>query len=336
MTATPSSSGEKLIDTGGHPPLVGPDGRSLDNQHAPLNTATDSAASEIGRLFTEGKADTTVADKHIVAAVLKHLECGALLNRKKERVDHGQWSEWLRANCDILGFAPQGENQAKNTERTAQRLMKAAKTYPSPASDMGVEEAIEISRELWGHNKYSRYRGLTGDIEWMTPLHVAEAARRAMGGIDIDPASNPVVNSEVIKAKKFYTQENDGLEHDWPGMVYVNAPFAHPTVKHFAYHLISQYTSGITTEAIWLSNHCSNLEWWRALARRGVICLAGKLSFGKVRGDEVKYLPGKSQFEQSIIYLGPNPDRFYEEFSDIGVVVRPVPSADNCAEARPT
>ena len=230
----------------------------------------DGDAIEIGRLFAEGEADKVEADRRIVSAVLKHLECGQRLTEKQDSLRHGQWLPWLKANLGILGFAPPGPNQAKNTERTAQRLMKAWEANPSLASDIGGEQALEISRDLWGH-KYARYGHCTGDSEWITPANVAKAVRRTFGGvIHLDPASNPVANREVIKAERFFTKEDDALAHDWPAeSLYLNPPYNHPAVRDFAYTLIDQYMRGITREAIWLSNASTSNEWWRDLACRG-------------------------------------------------------------------
>jgi hypothetical protein len=185
----------------------------------------DVDAADIGRLFAEGEADKAEADRRIVSAVLKHLECGQRLTEKQDSLLHGQWLPWLQANLDILGFAPPGPNQAINTERTAQRLMKASKANPSPATDLSVEQALKISRPMWGH-KYARYGHCTGDPEWFTPTNVAEAVWNTFGGvIHLDPASNDVANREIIKAERFFTKEDDGLAHDWPGKIYVNPPY---------------------------------------------------------------------------------------------------------------
>ncbi len=57
--------------------------------------------------------------------------------------------------------------------------------------------------------------------DWQTPADYAEAAREVMGGIDLDPMSDFEAN-ERIKAKKFYTVEDDGLSLPWEGRVFLN------------------------------------------------------------------------------------------------------------------
>ena len=206
--------------------------------------------------------------------------------------------------------------------------MRAWELYPSLATDLGEEQALEISRHLWGHG-YDRYAYFTGNPVWITPGEIAEATRRTSGAIDIDPCSNPVANREVIKAARFFCEADNKLAHDWPGKAYVNAPYAHPIVEDFAYHLIDQYMREITCEAIWLSNASTSNEWWRDLARRGVVCHAGCLRFGKIDGDRVTYPRRRSQFEQSIIYLATAATAFCEEFYEIGMVMEKVVDASD-------
>ena len=46
--------------------------------------------------------------------------------------------------------------------------------------------------------------------EWYTPAKYIEAARKVMGGIDLDPATCELAN-KTVKATKYHTKENNGL-----------------------------------------------------------------------------------------------------------------------------
>lgn len=61
----------------------------------------------------------------------------------------------------------------------------------------------------------------SGNNEWYTPAEYVEAARSVLGKIELDPASSEIAN-QTIKAKKFYTSEDDGLSESWRGKVWMN------------------------------------------------------------------------------------------------------------------
>jgi ParB family chromosome partitioning protein len=54
--------------------------------------------------------------------------------------------------------------------------------------------------------------------EWYTPLPYIEAARLVLGDIDLDPASCELANG-VVQAKRFFTEQDDGLTKEWSGRV---------------------------------------------------------------------------------------------------------------------
>jgi hypothetical protein len=70
----------------------------------------DSDAVEIGESIRKAKASVVESVRYII-------EAGHRLRRKQDRMNHGEWLPWLRANADVLGI---------DTPRTAQRIMLAA------------------------------------------------------------------------------------------------------------------------------------------------------------------------------------------------------------------
>ena len=149
-----------------------------------------------------------------------------------------------------------------------------------------------------------------GQEEWNTPEALLVVAREAMGGIDLDPASNPQAQSRV-QARKFYTKDENGLTQPWVGRIYLNPPYTGGLVDQFADKLIAEYVAGNVTEAVWLTNNSADTGWFHRLAEKAavVVFLRGRVKFWKV-GKDSEELQGSPLQGQVLMYLGQNAKRF--------------------------
>lgn len=208
----------------------------------------------------------------------------------------------------------------RNQRQYARKLRQAAresdiKAYREWADENGEQVSIAgLLRWL----EPGRHGNLKGEYEWYTPPAIIDAARKVMGGIDLDPASCALAN-EVVQAERYFTEEDNGLEQEWEGRIFLNPPFAHPTVKYFAEKLLESFGDGSVEQAVWLSNACVDVGWWQDLAAIGVTCFHRKrIPF---YGPDGKLQP--PTLGQSIIYLGEHRDLFREVFIEFGVVLAP-------------
>lgn len=152
----------------------------------------------------------------------------------------------------------------------------------------------------------------SGNNEWYTPAEFIEAAVDVMGCIDLDPASNPIAN-KVVKADKYYTAEDNGLDKTWSGNVWLNPPYASDLIGKFADKLISEREN--YTQAIVLVNNATETEWFNK-----IVSIASAVCFPKSR---VKfYMPdgktGAPLQGQAVLYIGEKPEEFTDVFCKLG------------------
>ena len=156
----------------------------------------------------------------------------------------------------------------------------------------------------------------TGRHEWYTPDYILDAARELFWGvIDLDPASSDVAN-ERVKAKRYFTEEQDGIIHDWvANSVFLNPPYGFPQIQDFCEKLVYEYHCGNVITAVVLTNNSTGTAWSRLLGNNSEgICLLDERVKFHYKG-KFNSLPMQGQV---IWYLGDDFDRFNESFRSIG------------------
>lgn len=173
------------------------------------------------------------------------------------------------------------------------------------------------------NHKPSETPGYDGD-EWYTPAEYIEAARRVLpGGIDLDPASCQEAN-RVVKARQFFSKDDDGLSRTWHGSVWLNPPYSSPLIQHFIDKLIAEYEQCNVSAAIVLVNNCTDTGWFHRLVSRHPVCFPrGRVQFWRRDSDTQSARQG-----QAIFYLGKDLDLFVHEFSKFGVVMEKIANVD--------
>lgn len=168
----------------------------------------------------------------------------------------------------------------------------------------------------------------SGDWEWYSPPHVVAAARRVLGGIDLDPATSPEANG-VVRAARYYTAADDGLVRPWRGRVWMNPPYAARLVRRFTAKLIQHHRAGDVPAAIVFVNNATDTRWFQALvAAASALCLPqGRLGCWHPRKRQGSPLQGRA-----ILYLGPDARRFVREFRRLGTCTLLEAARQVCAE----
>jgi hypothetical protein len=180
-------------------------------------------------------------------------------------------------------------------------------------------------------------RHTMADPDWYTPQNLVEAARAAMGGIDLDPATEPEANV-IIRATNYFTHDTDGLKHPWAGRVFLNPPGG--LVDQFWAKLEREYRRGEVTAAIWIGYSLEQLQTLQNAAvdrtpldyplcftKRRIAFIENtakrEARWQKWQANEDLNKPkwkekGSPSHGNYICYLGRTPDRFAAAFGEFG------------------
>lgn len=143
--------------------------------------------------------------------------------------------------------------------------------------------------------------------DWGTPAEWIERVRAVLGEIDLDPASSEKHNL-VVGASRYYTEKENGLTQRWAGRVFLNPPGGRGLPKAFLTKLVSAYSLGHVSEAVYLGYSLEQLLW-APVPNPGTIAIPHK---------RIKFLGAGSSPTHGnfFLYMGPNRDKFLDVFRD--------------------
>jgi len=225
-----------------------------------------------------------------------------------------------------IGKLDRQEYGSKTVENIAQdldasrteiyRCIQFSKKYPELSHDMGQLSWYRITQELLPDKPHVSQA--SGENEWYTPPQYIEAARQVMGSIDLDPASCETAN-ETVSAMEYFDIDDDGLEQEWHGNIWMNPPYAQPFVDKFSEAVTEKYQNNEIKQACILVNNATETEWFQRMLR-----VASAVCFIKTR---VKFLDKEGSASgaplqgQAILYMGSNTVSFKTAFVGVGEVL---------------
>jgi len=194
-------------------------------------------------------------------------------------------------------------------------------TPPVAPTVLAREETVYAPPESVKSNTLTSLQSSESN-EWYTPVQYVELARRLMGAIDVDPASNALAN-DVVQAFRYYDASTNGLDKFWTGRIWLNPPYGFTEGKSnqevWTNRLIEQYQSGITTEAVLLVNANTEAKWFQPLYDYLICFTNHRIRFYSQNGDSSQPTQGNA-----LVYFGCQRQRFIELFSVFGVVLEKV------------
>jgi phage N-6-adenine-methyltransferase len=211
---------------------------------------------------------------------------------------------------NVASAATSSNNKENQEKQTNQAVMP-----PSPENQHVPGPGRPLKFSVMPDNTQFRTSG-TGENEWYTPGQYIEAARLAMGGIDLDPATSKH-GQEQIKAAQYFTSEENGLSKEWYGRVWLNPPYAQPLIYQFIEKLVQEYGEGRVQEAILLVHNYTDTRWFHlAESKASKICFTlGRVRFEKADGTVASPTQG-----QAFLYYGNNVESFERNFSEYGFI----------------
>lgn len=177
-----------------------------------------------------------------------------------------------------------------------------------------------VHREVEGEAKAFVLHN-TGEFEWYTPQYIIDAVNKVMGDIDLDPATSLKAN-ERVNATYFYTLEENGLDNEWFGRVFLNPPYSSGVIDQFIDKLVEEYQNTEDfAEAIVLVNNGTETQWFQEmLSIASAVCLhKSRIKF--IKGDGAT-TSGPLQ-GQVLVYIGDaHIEEFIQVFSQYGKCLR--------------
>lgn len=172
-----------------------------------------------------------------------------------------------------------------------------------------TESFRQVSHQLLNASKSNEY---------YTPIELLDSAREVMGGIDLDPASCKEAN-ENVRAKRYYTIDDDGFSKPWRGRLWMNPPYGKDEGEtegnqaRWVRRICEEYAAGNVTEAMVLVNAVPGNKWFHPLWDH-TICFTYR---------RIHFINSSAPTHSNVIvYLGANIKKFVEVFSKHGAVVR--------------
>ena len=158
--------------------------------------------------------------------------------------------------------------------------------------------------------------------EWSTPSKYIESARKVMGSIDLDPASNDKAQ-KIVKSTKYFTAANSGLENKmWNGNIWLNPPYGVGLALPFTGKLCNSYLNGSVDQAIVLTNNTTDTIWFSdTLGEHATAYCFPRL---RIQFDAPAGTKKSSNSKGQVFsYLGGNVAAFIAEFQQYGLCVIP-------------
>jgi hypothetical protein len=191
---------------------------------------------------------------------------------------------------------------------------------PPPRDDLKIVQDYEDPSDGLYNTHWSWMAGQKAGVQdYFTPPEIVDAARVAMGGIDLDAASHPLAN-RTHRIQDYFHTGRSAFHNDWHGRVWLNPPYGN-NAPWFE-RILTFVESGAIEQLCMLSPMWA---FQTKLARpvmaltSGLVLLTPTPKFwGNVDPDKTG-----SNNPHGVIYIGARSSEFCRAFGGFGMAVTP-------------
>jgi len=116
---------------------------------------------------------------------------------------------------------------------------------------------------------------------WTTPKELLEPLYSVFGAFDLDPCSPSSGRTAPVRAKAYYTKDDDGLSLPWFGTCFVNPPYG-KALRHWVAKAYEESRCGNTQTIVMLMPARTDTKFWHQsiVGKATIFFLKGRLKFG--------------------------------------------------------
>lgn len=282
---------------------------------------------------TQFRPDETKERVSVLEAAIRHAKNMESWEAGWEAVDRliaeqGEFVQWWDANVGINQGPGRGKTNAARgafsaelaEEKTGIAQQRVSRWRKYLSAKPRYREALfgAAHRKAMADEHNHRAQG-TGENEWYTPDKYLTLARKVLGEIDLDPASSAKAQL-TVGAKAYFSTEQNGLNQEWHGRVWLNPPYAQPLIGQFVEKLVEERSADRVEAAIMLTHNYTDTAWFhKGCEIADAICFTrGRIKFVDAQGNDCAPTQG-----QAFFYFGDDVPRFASVFIDVGFVVAP-------------
>lgn len=224
-------------------------------------------------------------------------------------------SEWIEAGEEMRGYLRWLRSQPYvapgELELEALAPVNSHHWLPGEGRDKAPLQLQIQESDPWGDMAVD----LVTEGDFYTHPRIIEAARAAMGGIDLDPASCREANA-VVRAERFYGFRENGLLQSWGGKVWLNPPYGN--WEEWVPKTLAEWNSGKVEQLCLIcTSRVTTAQMFHPIVRGSdaLVVMCGRLAF---------WGPNASAPDEghAVFYFGENVDGFADAFALIGTTFR--------------